>query len=129
MKDPDLINRVKQLMDEDADNANSFAKKVGIDPGNLRKKIKGEQSITKNDTCKISEALGINREWLERGIGNIRKEVINTKEDDNTYEALERYNKEQLVDVIISLKKENTLLKENIADLRKHIEFLQVLRK
>lgn len=129
MKDPDLINRVKQLMDEDADNANSFAKKVGIDPGNLRKKIKGELSITKNDTCKISEALGINREWLERGIGNIRKEVINTKEDDNTYETLERYNKEQLVDVIISLKKENTLLKENIADLRKHIEFLQVLRK
>lgn len=40
MKDQDLINRVKQLMDEDADNANSFAKKVGIDPGNLRKKNK-----------------------------------------------------------------------------------------
>lgn len=129
MKDQDLINRVKQLMDEDADNANSFAKKVGIDPGNLRKKIKGECSITKNDTYKISEALGINREWLEKGIGNIRKEVFNTKEDDNTYETLERYNKEQLVDVIISLKKENTLLKDNIADLRKHIEFLQVLRK
>ena len=85
MKDQDLINRVKQLMDEDADNANSFAKKVGIDPGNLRKKIKGECSITKKDTYKISEALGINREWLESGFGNIRKEVINTKEDDNTY--------------------------------------------
>lgn len=97
--------------------------------GICEKKIKGECSITKNDTYKISEALGINREWLEKGIGNIRKEVFNTKEDDNTYETLERYNKEQLVDVIISLKKENTLLKDNIADLRKHIEFLQVLRK
>lgn len=33
-------------MEENGYNANSFSKKVDIDPGNLRKKLKGEYGIT-----------------------------------------------------------------------------------
>ncbi len=47
MKDLELINRVKQLMERDADNPNSFARKVDIDPANLRRKLSGERSITR----------------------------------------------------------------------------------
>ena len=39
MKDFELINRVKKLMERDADNPNSFAIKVGIDPGNFSTKL------------------------------------------------------------------------------------------
>ena len=35
-------------MEENGYNANSFSKKVDIDPGNLRKKLKGEYGITDN---------------------------------------------------------------------------------
>ena len=43
----ELISRINQLMEQNADNANSFASKVGIDPGNFRKKLKGEYGVTK----------------------------------------------------------------------------------
>lgn len=69
MVDFDLINRIKHLMEIDADSANSFAIKVGIDPGNLRKKLVGERNITKKDILKICNSLGVNRSWLEDGKG------------------------------------------------------------
>ena len=53
MKDFELINRVKKLMERDADNPNSFAIKVGIDPGNFRRKLTGDRAITKKDILKI----------------------------------------------------------------------------
>jgi len=66
----DLISRIKHLMEADADSANSFAIKVGIDPGNLRKKLAGERNITKKDILKICNSLGVNRSWLEDGKGD-----------------------------------------------------------
>lgn len=66
----ELISRVKHLMEMNADTANSFAIKVGIDPGNLRKKLAGERNITKKDILKICNSLGISRSWLEDGKGD-----------------------------------------------------------
>ena len=67
--DLELIGRIKALMNEKGDSSNAFAKKVEIDPGNLRKKLKGEYRITKKDLYKISKNLGVSREWLEFGEG------------------------------------------------------------
>lgn len=58
-------------MSESGESANAFAKKVDIDPGNFRKKLKGEYGITSKDIYKISKKLGVSREWLESGKGNI----------------------------------------------------------
>lgn len=58
-------------MNDSGDSANAFAKKVDIDPGNFRKKLKGEYGITSKDLYKISKKLGVSREWLENGTGNI----------------------------------------------------------
>mgnify|MGYP005895050517 FL=1 len=58
-------------MNDSGDSANAFAKKVDIDPGNFRKKLKGEYGITRKDLYKISNKLGVSREWLENGTGNI----------------------------------------------------------
>lgn len=67
MEKEGIIGRIKILMDRDADNANSFSKKVGIDPSGFRKKMKGETAITPKDVVKICEALQVNRDWLENG--------------------------------------------------------------
>ena len=65
----ELISRINQLMEQNADNANSFASKVGIDPGNFRKKLKGEYGV--KDIYKICNTLGVSKEWLEEGKGDI----------------------------------------------------------
>lgn len=67
----ELIGRIKTLMNDSGESANAFAKKVDIDPGNFRKKLKGEYGITPKDIYKISKKLGVSREWLESGKGNI----------------------------------------------------------
>lgn len=64
-------------MEENGYNANSFSKKVDIDPGNLRKKLKGEYGITNKDIFKISKYMGVNQKWLKSGEGNVYA--------DNTY--------------------------------------------
>lgn len=75
--DIELICRIKHLMEENGYNANSFSKKVDIDPGNLRKKLKGEYGITNKDIFKISKYMGVNQKWLKSGEGNVYA--------DNTY--------------------------------------------
>lgn len=66
MEKEGIIGRIKVLMSEGADNANSFSKKVGIDPSGFRKKMKGESPVMPRDVKLICDALGVNREWLER---------------------------------------------------------------
>ena len=144
----ELISRINQLMEQNADNANSFASKVGIDPGNFRKKLKGEYGVTKKDIYKISNTLGVSKEWLEEGKGDI---YINGNvnigsndtmrdiklEGDTAYKALEMALKaprteslDRLFELIAGnnpYELENKLLKEQVADLRKQVDFLQGL--
>lgn len=144
----ELISRINQLMEQNADNANSFASKVGIDPGNFRKKLKGEYGVTKKDIYKICNTLGVSKEWLEEGKGNI---YINGNvnigsndtmrdiklEGDTAYKALEMALKaprteslDRLFELIAGknpYELENKLLKEQVADLRKQVDFLQGL--
>ena len=84
MEKAGIIGRIKVLMSEGADNANSFSKKVGIDPSGFRKKMKGESPVMPRDIKLICDTLGVNREWLETGEGEKRtysvgydKNVIN----------------------------------------------------
>lgn len=72
MEKEGIIGRIKVLMSEGADNANSFSKKVGIDPSGFRKKMKGEYPVMPRDIKLICDALGVNREWLETGEGEKR---------------------------------------------------------
>lgn len=146
----ELISRINQLMEQNADNANSFASKVGIDPGNLRKKLKGEYGVTKKDIYKICNTLGVSKEWLEEGKGDIyingnvnigsNKTMRDMKLDSDTaYNALkrlfeaphsERKELDNLCDIIFGnnpYELENKLLKEQVADLRKQVDFLQGL--
>ena len=72
MEKEGIIGRIKVLMSEGADNANSFSKKVGIDPSGFRKKMKGESPVMPRDIKLICDTLGVNREWLETGEGEKR---------------------------------------------------------
>lgn len=144
----ELISRINQLMEQNADNANSFASKVGIDPGNFRKKLKGEYGVTKKDIYKICNTLGVSKEWLEEGKGDIYiNDNVNIGsndtmrdiklEGDTAYKALEMALKaprteslDRLFELIAGknpYELENKLLKEQVADLRKQVDFLQSL--
>lgn len=148
MKQEGIITRINSLMEREADNPNSFSKKIGIDPSGFRKKMKGETPIMPKDIKKICEAFGVSKEWLEEGKGDI---YINGNvnigsndtmrdiklEGDTAYKALEMALKaprteslDRLFELIAGknpYELENKLLKEQVADLRKQVDFLQGL--
>lgn len=144
MKDLELINRVKQLMERDADNPNSFARKVGIDPGNFRRKLSGDRSITRKDILKMCKTLGVSREWLEEGKGNIYvKEAYSIGGDINIGSSVEKAVRDAMnapaesafskVSNMLSagdvevLRRENALLREQIAKKDEQIKQLMDL--
>lgn len=144
MKDFELINRVKKLMERDADNPNSFAIKVGIDPGNFRRKLTGDRTITKKDILKICKTLGVSREWLEEGNGNIYvKEAYSIGGDINIGSSVEKAVRDAMnapSDSVFSkvsdmlsagdvdaLRRENTLLREQLIKKDEQIKQLMDL--
>lgn len=79
-----VIERINELIKELGLTPNSFAKEVGLGSSNLSRKLKGNTPFTQKDFVKISDSIGVNREWLETGKGEKRtysvgydKNVIN----------------------------------------------------
>lgn len=70
----DMVSRLNEYMDVKGLNPTSFAREVGIDPSNLKKMLKNEQTITNKTIAKIIGATGINRTWLMTGEGEMLKE-------------------------------------------------------
>lgn len=66
----EVIKRVQELIRDLGLTPNSFAREVGLGSSNLSRKLKGTTPFTTKDFAKISEALGIDREWLETGEGS-----------------------------------------------------------
>ncbi len=61
--------RVIQLKKESGLSDNNFSSKVGISSGTLNRIKQGEDVSTKTITL-ICDSLGVNRKWLEYGIGD-----------------------------------------------------------
>lgn len=93
MENEGLIRRIDELAKQNADSLNDFARKTGIDPSGLRKKMKGYSPITPRDIRLISEALGVNKEWLETGNGN--------KEEKRVYDLVDEDLCKRLADKAI----------------------------
>lgn len=66
----EVIERLESILKERGDTKNAFSIKVGINPSNFNRKMRGDIPFTSKDFAKISEALGIDREWLETGNGD-----------------------------------------------------------
>lgn len=91
MKQEGIITRINRLMEKEADNPNSFSKKIGIDSSGFRKKLKGETPIMPKDIKKICEAFGVSKEWLEEGKGNIYTDTAyNNDYSDSTDKIVNR---------------------------------------
>lgn len=105
-------------MQQFGDSANAFAKRVGIDPGNLRRKLKGQSPITSRDIVLISTAINVNREWLTDGTGDIWNFYKQEQEENAPYPTTEIASES-------SARIENNLLREQIEDLHKQVDFLQ----
>lgn len=140
MKQEGIITRINRLMEKEADNPNSFSKKIGIDSSGFRKKLKGETPIMPKDIKKICEAYGVSKEWLEEGKGNIYTDTAyNNDYSDSTDKIVNRMlgtlpceKLDRLLDIIIDnnpYELENKMLKEQVDDLRKQVNFLQDIIK
>ena len=116
------ISRCKSMM--------QFAKLVDIDQSNLQKKM-ASNNYTKTDVQKICYHLGVRKEWLENSDGEMfddksavspsdwifgkdRTPNINMVNEENSH-----HNKQIVGDFSDS---EISLLREQVADLRKQIE-------
>lgn len=64
-----IIERMSHLMKREGLTKNAFATKVGINPSNFNRKMKGEIPFTIRDITKVSKNIGVNTEWLETGDG------------------------------------------------------------
>lgn len=140
MKQEGIITRINRLMEKEADNPNSFSKKIGIDSSGFRKKLKGETPIMPKDIKKICEAFGVSKEWLEEGKVNIYTDTAyNNDYSDSTDKIVNRMlgtlpceKLDRLLDIIIDnnpYELENKMLKEQVDDLRKQVNFLQDIIK
>lgn len=118
MDEKGITERIKLLMQQFGDSANAFARRVDIDPGNLRRKLKGQSSITNRDIMLISTAINVNREWLTNGTGDIWDFCKQEQKEQVPYPATEIASES-------SARIENNLLREQIEDLRKQVDFLQ----
>lgn len=82
----EIIERLESILKERGDTKNAFSIKVGINPSNFNRKMKGDIPFTSKDFAKISDAIGINRDWLEFGKGDkgsFVREDIDTKLSQN----------------------------------------------
>ena len=66
-----IIERVQLLMKRRGDTKNAFAIAVGINPSNFNRKMNGSLPFTPKDFVKISEAIGVNAQWIESGEGDM----------------------------------------------------------
>lgn len=84
MNEGDIKAQLAEYMNLNGYTVNSLAREVGIDPSNLNKMIKGEQKITDKTIAKIVKVLGLNREWLLTGKGEMfeasnKDEIMHSK--------------------------------------------------
>ena len=127
----DITTNLKTLYDiSRCKSMRQFAKLVDIDQSNLQKKM-ASNNYTKTDVQKICYHLGVRKEWLENSDGEMfddksavspsdwifgkdRTPNINMVNEENSH-----HNKQIVGDFSES---EISLLREQIADLRKQIE-------
>lgn len=67
----DVIKRVNELIRKTGLTPNAFAVKVGLGSSNLSRKLKGDTPFTSRDFVKICGTLGVSRDWLELGEGEM----------------------------------------------------------
>ena len=73
MTNEQKIERIRQLMNNLNLSQSAFAEKIGIDPSNFSKHINGKLPLSDNLLNKIVVAIGVSKEWLISGEGNIWK--------------------------------------------------------
>ena len=127
----DITTNLKTLYDiSRCKSMRQFAKLVDIDQSNLQKKM-ASNNYTKTDVQKICYHLGVRKEWLENSDGEMfddksavspsdwifgkdRTHNINMVNEENSH-----HNKQIVGDFSDS---EISLLREQVADLRKQID-------
>ncbi len=69
-----VVERLNSFIKEKGETKNSFSTKVGINPSNFNRKMKGELPFTNKDFVKIHTSTGLSLEWLEFGEGDMTAE-------------------------------------------------------
>ena len=65
------IERVDTLIAHIGISQAAFARRCGVEPSNLNKRLSGEVKFTDNYFAKIAHAFNVNFEWLRNGNGEM----------------------------------------------------------
>lgn len=65
------IDRVDALITHIGISQAAFARRCGVEPSNLNKRLSGEVRFTDNYFAKIAHAFNVNFEWLRNGVGEM----------------------------------------------------------
>ena len=127
----DITTNLKTLYDiSRCKSMRQFAKLVDIDQSNLQKKM-ASNNYTKTDVQKICYHLGVRKEWLENSDGEMFDDKASVSQSDWIFgkdrtpninmvnEENSHHNKQIVGDFSDS---EISLLREQVADLRKQID-------
>ena len=74
------IERVDALIAHIGISQAAFARRCGVEPSNLNKRLSGEVKFTDNYFAKIAHAFNVNFEWLRNGIGEMFTEEKNNRQ-------------------------------------------------
>lgn len=127
----DLIERLERIRKDFGDNPSAFAKKCGIDPSGMRRKLAGKDTITDKNIVDISKAFGINRDWLDTGKGDMYTHAhyniiggntnIGSHVENSVQSTCAPIPMEEIADILKNASAKDTLIKI----LQKQVEDLQ----
>lgn len=99
--------RIETLIELECSSTNAFARKIGVDPGNLGKMLAGKQNVTDGTLRKMADAVGCNFEWLKYGEGEMfpdgRKPKATTINSHNENSSI---NDSDIINRLLSLLEE-----------------------
>lgn len=72
--DANVITRVEAVITQSGLSQAKFAKKCGIEPPNLNKRLQGAVGFTDTYLMRIAKAMGVNFDWLRDGVGEMFEE-------------------------------------------------------
>ena len=118
-------DRIEALIELECLSTNAFARKIGVDAGNLGKMLAGKQNITDSTLRKIVDALGCTFEWLKFGEGEMFADGVKS----NTSTTINSHNENSNINDSDTINRLLALLEEKDKQINQLLQIISNLSK
>lgn len=115
-----ITERIETLIELECSSTNAFARKAGIDPGNLGKMLSGKQNVTDGTLRKIAGAVECSFEWLKYGEGEMF-----SKGDKSSATAINSHNENTNINDSDTINRLLALLEEKDAQIARLLGIIE----